>query len=407
MGWREAIIALVEPRHVEPQVSQDAERASYIAPPSPIYDNPNAVVPTVTTSTAAQSVAIRTTQDLIASLTSELPINVYTGTRGKQQQLLSTPENLEDPGGDGSGREDWGYRLFGQWLGPGNAFGYAIEHTPLGRVVHYDLFNASQVRVSVVDGAPVWTVNGRAVDVPANFKHWRVNPVAGHVLGLSPIEAHAATIGVSLATTRFGRGWFAEGMHSDGVLAHDGEIGEDGLEVAKRRAMAVRGTREPLVLGGKWAWTGIQITNEESQFLETAGYSEAQCARIYGPGFAEILGYETGSKMTYANVVDRRQDLLVLSMGRWFRRYERLLSTLLPRGQWVEINRDALLESTTLQRYQAHNLALARGWKVINEVREHENLKPVPWGNEPYQVTAADPQPTTQKDSIDGSAAGA
>ncbi len=199
-------------------------------------------------------------------------------------------------------------------------------------------------------------------------------------------------------------------MHSTGVLSHDGEADEGVLDIAKRRYMATLGSREPITLAGKWSWESIQISNEESQFLETAGFSEAQCARIFGPGFAEILGYETGQKMTYGNVVDRRQDLLVLGLSRWFRRYERVLSLFTPRPQWVEVNRDALLEATTKARYEAHKIALDSQWKVVNEVRALENLEPVPWGDEPItkQPSAIAPAPTTEEETpADGNTAGA
>mgnify|MGYP000337759571 FL=1 len=129
------------------------------------------------------------------------------------------------------------------------------------------------------------------------------------------------------------------------------------------------------------------------------GHSEAQCARIFGPGVAEILGYESGGSMTYSNVTERRADLLVLALNRWIRRVERILSSLLPNPQYVRMNRAALLESTTLARYQAH--ALAGPWKAINEIRDDEDMAPVPWGDKPIGGAAAPesaPDPQDEED---------
>ena len=78
-------------------------------------------------------------------------------------------------------------------------------------------------------------------------------------------------------------------------------------------------------------------------------------------------------------------------MNRWLRRVERLLTEMLPRPQYVRINRAAMLESTTLTRYQAHALALANRWKTVNEVRDHEDMPPVEWGDEPNTTPAAPP----------------
>lgn len=359
----------------------DETRGTYFAPAPPAYIGSSAS-PVVTTTSAAQSIAIRSTTDLIASLGSELPIKVFTKKNGKQVEV-DVPSNLEDPGGDGRGREDWGYRVFNGWLYAGNTFGDAVEWRG-STLWTCDLINPNQVSPSVVDGQAKWYINGREVTKPKNFLHWRVNPVPGYLLGLSPIEQAAANIGVSLATTRFGREFFTDGLHPGGLITNElTDLDDEQVVVTKNRVQANKGMREPLVLGKGWKWQDVQVTPEESQFIETQGWSEAQCARIYGPGFAEILGYETGQKMTYNNVVERRQDLLVLGVNRWFRRYERILSLFVPKGQWVELTRDALLETTTLQRYQAHASALRAGWKVPNEVREIENLEPTEWGKQP------------------------
>lgn len=348
---------------------------------------------------AVQSIAVYSTVDLICSLGSELPVQAYSGDR-----KIPTPGNVLDPGGDGLGLEDWTYRLLSSWLLAGNAYGGEVAWRRDGKASQVDLLHPDDVTCTVVDGRPVWRVRGEEVD-PSQFVHWRVNPVAGRLLGLSRIEMHAASIGISLSATRFGRQWFAEGAHPSSLLTNsEVELTPDQAQQAKARYMALQqGSREPLVLGKGWDHKQIQISPEESQFLETSGLSEAQCARIFGPGFAEALGYETGGSMTYANVVDRRQDLLVFSLNRWLRRVERVLSSLLPAPQYVRLNREALLESTTLQRYQAHQIALDSRWRTVNEVREIEDLPPVAWGDEPNGASA--PQPVTGV--TDGNPAGA
>ena len=271
---------------------------------------------------AVQSVAVYSTVDLICSLASELPVQAFTG----DGRRIQTPGNVLDPGGDGSGVEDWTYRLLSSWLLAGNAYGAELSWDGRsGRATRVDLIHPDDVTCAIVKGQPVWRVGGVEVKDPSKFQHRRVNPVAGRVLGLSRIEMHASTIGVSLSATRFGRQWFTEGAHPSAMLVNtEVPITAEVAQVAKDRYLAAhRGSREPVVLGKGWEHKQIQISPEESQFLETSGLTEAQCARIYGPGFAEVLGYATGGSMTYANVVDRRQDLLVFSMNRCIRRAER------------------------------------------------------------------------------------
>jgi HK97 family phage portal protein len=350
--------------------------------------------------TSLQSVAVRSTADLIASLGSELPIDVYSG-KGPERKERSLPGWLEDPSGDGYGLADWIYQVLMSWLMRGNLYGHKLDVSPQGFLRQVEIFHPDRVRPWIdSDGLVQWYVSGESFPQSQMF-HRRVNPLPGVVVGLSPVAQHADSIGVTLSSSRFGLQWFRDGAHPSAMLTNEEvELGDTNVKHAKARFIAaLRGTREPLVLGKGWKYQTIQVTAEESQFLATQGFTEAQCARIFGPGFAEILGYETGGSLTYANRVDRSTDLLTFSMNKWLTRLERLLSEFLPKPQYVKINRDAMLQSTTLDRYRAHELALKNRWKVVNEVRATEDLPPVEWGDTPNTAAPADP---TQQDAPAG-----
>lgn len=340
-------------------------------------------------SNALQSVAIGSTVDLICSLGSELPIDVFRG-EGAGRQKITTPGYLQDIEGEGRGTEDFIYQVLGSWTLRGNLYADVLQRHSSGYVTQMTAYHPDDVTVRKVGGKPTWFVKNKEITDPSGFLHKRVMPTPGHLLGRSAITAHAATIGVSLASTRFGGQWFTDGAHPTALLTTDKALTKKQAVTAKDRFLAVfRGRREPLVLGNGWDYKPLQMNPEESQFLQTQGYSEAQCARIFGPGFAEILGYESGGNLTYSNIESRATHLLVFGMNRWLRRVDRLLTEMLPRPQYARINRDAMLESTTLTRYQAHALALTNQWKVVNEVRADEDMAPVEWGDQPNKPTPA------------------
>jgi len=351
--------------------------------------------------TAQQSVAVRSSVDLIASICSELPIDFFTG-QGAARRPVPMPGYLQDPAGDGYGLADWLYQAVYSWAYRGNLYGEELSRSPKGFLQQVTLFHPDQVSGQIIEGAPAWSVNGRPVE--RGFVHRRVNPVPGQILGLAPITLHADTIGVTLAATRFGKGWFDSDAQPVGILRNSlAGVDPDQAKTVKQRFMAaLRGTREPVVMGRGWEWQTLSVTPEESQFLGTMGYTEAQCARIFGPGIAEILGYETAGGMTYANVQDRDITLLKYSVGRWLRRLERLLFDFLPRPQYAVFNRDALLETNTLARYQAYSAALAgAAWKEVNEVREKENLPPLA-DPEPEPEPPEEPAADGQDDQVEG-----
>jgi HK97 family phage portal protein len=348
-----------------------------------------------------QVVAVHAATDLIAGIGSELPAHVYRGS-GQDRRQLTMPSWLEDPDGSGHGVEDWSYRVLMSWLLRGNAYGDVLQRSTAGYLQQVALFHPDSVTPQARDGGVVWFVNGREIDSAA-FLHRRVNPLPGALLGLSPISRLEATVSLPATVTRFGLQWFRDGAHPNALLTNsETPLSQEQADTVKARFLAaLRGTREPVVFGKGWAYQALQIAPEESQFLETQKYSAAECARIFGPGIAEVLGYESGGSLTYANVQDRGVHLLTYSVGKWLRRLERLLSAFLPRPQYVKLDRDALLETSTMQRYLAHQSALQNGWRTVNEVRGDEDMSPVPWGDQPLALANA-PEPTDPSQPEDG-----
>jgi HK97 family phage portal protein len=334
-----------------------------------------------------QVIAVRSAVDLLASLATELPFGVYSGTEAARRKW-QTPSNLLDPAGDGHGVEDWGYQLITSWLLRGNTYGDVLAGDPGGRLDQVSIFHPDRVGgyEDPQTGEVTWTVNGMESADQVRMLHLRVNPVPGVVLGLSPVQVHATELGLAVSSLRFGQQWFADGAHPSGLLSNtEDNINKEQAETAKKRFLAaLRGRREPLVLGKGWKWDSIQVNPNESQFLETRGYSAAECCRIFGPAIAETLGYETKQKMTYSNRVDRAQDFLTLSLDRWLRRYERVLSRFLPVSRYVHIERDQLLIMNLLERYRSYEIAAKIGLRTLNDMRGKEHLGPVAWGEQPF-----------------------
>lgn len=337
---------------------------------------------------AMQKVAIWAAVNLIASIGEMLPFNVYRGV-GADRQRITTPSWLLDLGGKGYGTGDFIWQTLYCWGLRGNVYGVPVERDPrTGQPTTIDLAHPDDVQFVQDSTDPTkgkWMIRGK--DAP-DVWHQRCYPTPGRVTGLSPIAMHAVTIAQGLYAQNFGAQWFLDGAHPSAILTNDkaSEIDQSTATTVKQRFLAaVRGTREPVVLGGGWKYEQIQIAPAESQFLETQNLTSAECARIYGPGMPEILGYETGNSMTYANIEQRAIDLLKYTLDPWLTRVERVLTMLLPQPQYVRMDRRALLQTDALTRFQRHALALRYGVETINEIRlNSEDLTVVKWGNEPY-----------------------
>jgi HK97 family phage portal protein len=230
------------------------------------------------------------------------------------------------------------------------------------------------------DGSITYRFRGQEVD-PSDLWHVRAFVYPGNPLGLSPISYAAETVGLSLAVQRFGRQFFSQGATPTGILSTGGPMSRDNVDFTKEMlTRATRGKREPLIVsGGEVKWQSLSINPNESQFIDSRKLGVAEIARTFGVP-PEMIGGEAGNSLTYANTTQRSLEFVRYSLSPWMTRLEKAISTLLPRGQTVKFNPNSLLRGTTLERYQAHQIALASGWLTVDEVRALEDLGPMPAG---------------------------
>lgn len=337
-----------------------------------------------------QKVAVWACVNLTATIAEVMPLGLIVGD-DKPRPL---PDWMADLGGEGYGLGDWLYQYVYSLMLRGNGYGLVAERDRLlalpRQIVLQHPDEVGLYKNS--DGLLEWRVLGQELTDPSVMWHRRVHPVPGRILGLSPIALHALTIATGVAAMRFGAQWFEEGAHPSGILTTESSLNQKQAVTAKERFMAaIHGRREPVVLGGGWQFKPIQIAPNESQFLETNNYTAAESCRIFGPGFAELFGYETGGSLTYSNIEQRSLDFLTYCADPWLVRIEAALSSLLPRGQVVKFDRKALVRTDLLTRYRAHAIALRNRWTVVNEVRAEENQTPVPWGDEPNELPGSEP----------------
>ncbi|GAA3077888.1 portal protein [Streptosporangium carneum] len=339
-----------------------------------------------------QKVAVWASVTLLAGTAAMLPVDVLSGT-GADKRERPKPRWLLDPAGDGNGLEDWTWQLMYSWLLRGNGFGLVGERDPrTGAATQILLQHPDEVAAwKDQEGKPRYRIGGKEVPKDQVW-HKRVFPVPGRLKGLSPIEHHALTVGVGIAALRFGSQWFEEGAHPTGILTSDKNLDQEQASTAKQRFLAaIRGKREPVVMGAGWQYKAIQIAPGESQFLETNQFTSAECARIFGPGLAEVLGYESGGSMTYSNVESRSLHLLIYALDPWLTRLERVLTELLPRPQYVKVNRNALLRTDLLTRFRAYQIGIRNHFQTPDEARELEDRPPLT----PEQITQFTTLPPT------------
>lgn len=329
--------------------------------------------PTVTEGSAMRLAAVWSCVNLLADIVSTFPVQQFAAP-GEEMELapvIAEPSATVDPIG-------WRRQAMVSWLLRGNVYGIETSTLPSGwprlvEIAHPDWIGAHQERRL---GPIEWSLNGKKLDA-ATMRHAAAFTVPGSPLGLSPIGQTRQSIGLGLAVQEYGARWFGDGAHPSALLKTEKPVNEEQAKTIKQRFLdAIRGKREPLVVGLGMSYEAIQVAPNESQFLETIKANRTEIAAIFLP---HLILSETAT-MTYTNVESRSLDLLVFDVQPWLVRLEAWLSRMIPRGQTVKFNTDDLVRTTFKDRIEAEVAAVKGGIFSPDDARAMEDKPPIPDG---------------------------
>lgn len=317
---------------------------------------------------------------LRANVVASLPVQVFRDRPGGIPERVtgaSVPGVLTQPSADFD-MTSWLHASQVSLDLRGNAFGKIVARDPVTHLpTQVELVHPDTVQVRTGrDGFLEYQFGGKRVDT-LDVWHERQNEVPGSVVGMSPITAAGAALGIIRAAENYGGSFFDEALTPSALLSSDAPIDEDGAKIVKRRVRATQNGREPLVLGGNWKYQTLSVSPTDALLLDVLKFGGEQAAQLFDvPG--EMIGAPaSGSSVTYANREQRSQDLLAFRLGPMITRRERALSRLTVRGQYVKLNTAALLRTDLVNRINAYDKGLKIGAYSHDEVRALEDRPPL------------------------------
>ncbi|MFH2042890.1 MAG: phage portal protein [Acidobacteriota bacterium] len=206
------------------------------------------------------------------------------------------------------------------------------------------------------------------------------------LFGYSPISAAREAIGLGMALEEFGERYFGDGLHPSAVVTHPGQVKD--VKAMREAFNEVYGglgnTHRLMLLEDGMKIEKIGIPPEDSQFLETRKFQNIDIGtRIYRLPPQMYGEYDKAS--TYASAEQFAIDYVTKTLRAWLVRLEQSynMSLLDPSEYGVyfwEHNVEGLLRGDIETRYKAYVLGKRNGFLNADEVREKENLNPIPEG---------------------------
>jgi HK97 family phage portal protein len=219
-------------------------------------------------------------------------------------------------------------------------------------------------------------------------------------IGYSPIAKARESLGLLAASERFGSSFFGNGTTFGGFVTHPKTLSEKAEKNLRESLNA--GHQGPdkahrlkiLEEGMTYQQTGIEPN--AAQFLETRQFQIAEVARWFNLPLHKLREMEHSS--VRANIEQEALDYVTSTLRPWLKRWEQEINRKLisPREKYqqsAEFVIEGLLRGDIASRYSAYSVGRQWGWLSVNEVRELENLNPIPDGNtylSPMNMTPAD-----------------
>ena len=274
----------------------------------------------------------------------------------------------------------WTYSVWISLQLRGNAWGLILGRDRLGYPTQIELQHPDTVRVRTLKGGQrEIRINNEVVN-PAEVWHTAIHVMPGSDLGMSTIKYAAKTTRTTQAAEAFGLSYFEDGAHPSAILTNKNanKISQEQAQGVKEKFVAaLHGTREPVVMAGGWEYQQIQISPQDSQFLQLMDAKGADICRYHGM-LPVMGGYGTpGGSLTYQNVEQSTMDFLTYPMTPWIIQHEETLTDLVPRGQYVKLDTSPLLRTDMLNRFTAYHMMIGSRMVTQDEARAMEDLPPL------------------------------
>jgi len=219
---------------------------------------------------------------------------------------------------------------------------------------------------------------------------WKILHIPGlgfdGINSFSPVQLFRQNFGFGLAVEEFGSRFFGQGTNIGGWLEHPGKLSKEAYERVKsdmkEKYAGLQRSHGVVILDEGMKYSKLGMPLEDAQFIQSRKFTATDMARIHGVPPHLIGDLE---KATFSNIEEQGIEAVVYSFRPWAVRWEQALNAKIFSGEeqdryYIKIELDGLLRGNTETRYKAYSIGLQQGFLNADEVREKEDMNPLPDG---------------------------
>jgi HK97 family phage portal protein len=204
--------------------------------------------------------------------------------------------------------------------------------------------------------------------------------------GYNVVHYHKEAIGYGIGVKEYGSRFFGNDASPGGVLEIPNALSDKAFNRLKKSWKTNQGglsnAHRIQILEEGMKFNKVGVDPAQAQALEVQKWTVDDCSRIF-----QIPPHKLGSMefSKYNNVEQLQLDFVATTMLYWFRKWEQECDykLFMPSEQgklFCEILVDGLLRSDLKTRYMAYNIGRNAGFLCVDDIREKENMNPLPDG---------------------------
>ena len=205
------------------------------------------------------------------------------------------------------------------------------------------------------------------------------------IMGYSKIKMAREAIGLSLATEEYGARFFGNGAKPSGILEHPGKLSGVNAKGNIRNSFekehqGLTKAHRLMILEEGMKYHQVGLSQEDSQYLQTRNFQGIEICRIFNiPPI--MVGLENKSS-TYASAeqffLSFEKHTIRPELVGWEQRFRKELFDEDDIEHFAEFLVTGLLRGDIASRYNAYSIGRNGGWLSVDDIRELENMNPLP-----------------------------
>ena len=201
------------------------------------------------------------------------------------------------------------------------------------------------------------------------------------VVGYSVVGKARVTLTLGMQTERFGSSLFSNGPKWSGVLQHPKSMSPEAKRALRADLKGLPSGDYPMFEEGiTWIQTGMPA--KDAEFLATRQFQVDEIARWFNippHKLKELM------RATFSNIEHQGIDYLTDTIDPWLVKWEeeinrKVIAPLERKIQYAEFLREALTQADLAAKHAAYKSGIDGGYMNPDEVREKQNMNPIPGG---------------------------